>query len=84
MLLYRHQLDNIVPVLNDPVQVVIGKLSVSAHSSLLLGHAYMSLVDLITLVWGIKRLLVLPLVRLRWVPPDTIVQERLFVLNLIS
>ena len=84
MLLNGHELNDIVTSFLDPVQVVICKLSICAHSSELLCHTNMWLVDSNTLNGLGDRFLMSPFELFRWIPENTIVQESVFVLDLVS
>ena len=84
MLLDRHQLDHIVPCVFDSLQVMVGKFSVGAHSPKLLSHTHVGLVNPDTLCWNRHWPFVRPLELLRRVPKNTIEEESVWILNLVS
>lgn len=84
VLLDRHQLDHIVSCVFDSLQVVVREFSVGAHSPKLLSHSHMGLVNPNTLCWNGHWPFVRPLELLWRVPKNTIEQESVWILNLVS
>lgn len=86
MLLYGHELDDVVACLFDHRYVEVGKISVCVDFFLFSSHANMCFVDPVALrSWNILYWpLIFPLEFFIRVPKHTIKQIRIFVLNLVG